>query len=58
MKRWRCEFCRRIKDKNRFCLLEAWDTQKILKYHPKPEHFKASRRAMNRLHGPDGSDVP
>ena len=48
----RCDFCRSIEDENRFFLLEEWDTQENLKKHPKSEHFKIIRGAMNLLQEP------
>lgn len=48
----RCEFCQSIEDKNRFVILEEWDTQDNLMTHLKSEHFKVIKGAMNLLQEP------
>lgn len=48
----RCDFFHRTEDKNVFCLLEEWATQKHLDTHYGSETYKVLRGTMNLLEEP------
>jgi len=47
-----CDFYRSIEHKNRFFLIEKWDTWENMMAHLKSEHFRVLRGAMNLLKEP------
>jgi len=48
----RCDFYQSIKDENKLCLLEEWDSQENLKSYLKSWCFRILRGAMNLLKEP------
>ncbi len=48
----RCEVCQDIVDRNRFFILEEWDTQEHLMAHLKSEHYRVFRGATTLLKEP------
>ena len=47
-----CDVCQSIEDRNRFFLIELWDTQANLMIHLKSDHSKVIRGVMNLLEKP------
>ncbi len=47
-----CEVCQDIVDRNRFFILEEWDTQEHLMAHLKSEHYRVFRGATTLLKEP------
>jgi len=48
----RCDFYLSMKDENKLCILEEWETQENFDSHLKSERFRVLRGAMNLLQEP------
>jgi len=48
----RCDFYLSMKDENKLCILEEWETQENFDSHLQSERFRVLRGAMNLLQEP------